>query len=112
MDLFILSHFLGWAGKSLLIRHAGLCWAASITWEITEVVYPIQTLEDLVRHFKEYKYFSSGTYNNYIKRRLVSWNWYSLVDFFFIIRHANFPQIYFFKSVFETILIGQNCSLL
>ena len=39
MDLFILSHFLGWAGKSLLIRHAGLCWAASITWEITEVIY-------------------------------------------------------------------------
>lgn len=39
MDLFILSHFLGWAGKSLLIRHAGLCWAASITWEITELFF-------------------------------------------------------------------------
>jgi hypothetical protein len=37
MDLFILSHFIGWAGKSLLMRHAVLCWSASITWEITEV---------------------------------------------------------------------------
>lgn len=48
MDLFILSHFLGWAGKSLLIRHAGLCWAASITWEITEVFFA-----HLLPNFKE-----------------------------------------------------------
>ncbi|CAB3978487.1 Phosphatidylserine synthase 1 [Paramuricea clavata] len=48
MDLFILSHFIGWAGKSLLMRHAVLCWSASITWEITEVFFA-----HLLPNFKE-----------------------------------------------------------
>lgn len=36
-DIFAFSHFFGWALKALLIRHAGLLWTASITWEVTEV---------------------------------------------------------------------------
>ncbi|XP_028405150.1 phosphatidylserine synthase 1-like [Dendronephthya gigantea] len=48
MDLFILSHFIGWAGKSLLMRHAVLCWSASITWEITEIFFA-----HLLPNFKE-----------------------------------------------------------
>ncbi|XP_068737409.1 phosphatidylserine synthase 1-like isoform X2 [Montipora capricornis] len=38
-DVFAFSHFFGWALKALLIRHAGLLWTASITWEVTEVFF-------------------------------------------------------------------------
>ncbi|XP_046865044.1 phosphatidylserine synthase 1-like [Xenia sp. Carnegie-2017] len=48
MDVFILSHFLGWAGKSLIIRHTILCWAVSITWEVTEIFFA-----HLLPNFKE-----------------------------------------------------------
>ncbi|XP_017494696.1 PREDICTED: phosphatidylserine synthase 1-like [Rhagoletis zephyria] len=39
MDVFALAHFLGWAMKALLVRHYGLCWTISVTWEITEVAF-------------------------------------------------------------------------
>ena len=38
-DIFAFAHFFGWALKALLIRHAGLLWTASITWEVTEVSF-------------------------------------------------------------------------
>ncbi|XP_074606569.1 phosphatidylserine synthase 1-like isoform X2 [Acropora palmata] len=38
-DIFAFAHFFGWALKALLIRHAGLLWTASITWEVTEVFF-------------------------------------------------------------------------
>ncbi|KAI2802870.1 Phosphatidylserine synthase 2 [Blomia tropicalis] len=39
MDVFALAHFLGWAMKAMLVRHYGLCWTISVTWEITEVAF-------------------------------------------------------------------------
>jgi hypothetical protein len=36
-DIFAFAHFFGWALKAMLIRHAGICWTASVTWEATEV---------------------------------------------------------------------------
>ena len=38
LDIFAFAHFFGWALKALLIRHAGLLWTSSITWEVTEVL--------------------------------------------------------------------------
>ncbi len=37
MDIFAVGHFLGWAMKAVLIRHAIICWYISIAWELTEV---------------------------------------------------------------------------
>nr|XP_046912044.1 phosphatidylserine synthase-like [Dermatophagoides farinae] len=39
MDVFALAHFLGWVLKALLLRHYGICWTISVTWEITEVAF-------------------------------------------------------------------------
>ncbi|KAK9510432.1 hypothetical protein O3M35_005222 [Rhynocoris fuscipes] len=39
LDAFALAHFLGWAFKAVLIRHYGICWAVSIMWEITEIMF-------------------------------------------------------------------------
>ncbi|XP_048590474.1 phosphatidylserine synthase 1 isoform X2 [Nematostella vectensis] len=47
-DIFAFAHFFGWALKAMLIRHAGLCWMASITWEVTEVFF-----SHLLPNFKE-----------------------------------------------------------
>lgn len=37
MDVFAFGHFFGWAMKAMLVRHYGICWTISVTWEITEV---------------------------------------------------------------------------
>ncbi|CAH1775510.1 unnamed protein product, partial [Owenia fusiformis] len=39
VDIFAFGHFWGWALKALLIRHYGICWTISITWEITEMFF-------------------------------------------------------------------------
>ena len=36
-DVFAFGHFFGWAMKAMLVRHYGICWTISVTWEITEV---------------------------------------------------------------------------
>ncbi|KAI8427782.1 hypothetical protein MSG28_002195 [Choristoneura fumiferana] len=39
VDVFAWGHFLGWMFKAILFRHAGLLWAISIMWEITEIAF-------------------------------------------------------------------------
>ncbi|RWS31516.1 phosphatidylserine synthase 1-like protein [Leptotrombidium deliense] len=39
MDVFAVGHFLGWTMKAMLVRHYGICWTISVTWEITEVAF-------------------------------------------------------------------------
>lgn len=36
LDVFAWGHFLGWTAKAVLVRHYGICWTISVTWEITE----------------------------------------------------------------------------
>jgi hypothetical protein len=36
-DIFVFGHFWGWAMKALLLRHNGILWYISISWELTEV---------------------------------------------------------------------------
>ncbi|KAG6446206.1 hypothetical protein O3G_MSEX004369 [Manduca sexta] len=48
VDVFAWGHFLGWAFKAILFRHAGLLWAISIMWEITEIAFA-----HLLPNFKE-----------------------------------------------------------
>ncbi|XP_064652491.1 phosphatidylserine synthase 1-like [Lineus longissimus] len=38
-DIFVFGHFWGWALKALLIRHYGICWTISITWEVSELAF-------------------------------------------------------------------------
>ncbi|XP_050407373.1 phosphatidylserine synthase 1 [Patella vulgata] len=39
LDVFAVSHFLGWTLKAILIRHYGILWTISIMWELTEAAY-------------------------------------------------------------------------
>ncbi|XP_036326556.1 phosphatidylserine synthase 1-like isoform X3 [Rhagoletis pomonella] len=39
IDVFAWGHFFGWAFKAVLIRHAGILWAISVMWEITEITF-------------------------------------------------------------------------
>ncbi|XP_013383200.1 phosphatidylserine synthase 1 isoform X2 [Lingula anatina] len=39
MDIFAFGHFWGWCLKALLIRHYGICWTISVTWEATEMAF-------------------------------------------------------------------------
>ena len=39
VDVFALAHFLGWILKAVLVRHVGILWTISVTWEITEVAF-------------------------------------------------------------------------
>lgn len=39
LDVFVWGHFLGWTMKAVLIRHYGICWTISVTWEITEMAF-------------------------------------------------------------------------
>ncbi|VVC92939.1 unnamed protein product [Leptidea sinapis] len=39
LDVFAWGHFLGWTYKAILFRHAGLLWAISVMWEITEIAF-------------------------------------------------------------------------
>ncbi|XP_035209762.1 phosphatidylserine synthase 1-like [Stegodyphus dumicola] len=39
VDVFAFGHFFGWAMKAMLVRHYGICWTISVTWEITEVAF-------------------------------------------------------------------------
>ena len=38
-DRFFVSHFLGWFGKSLMLRDQVLCWIVSVTWEVIEILF-------------------------------------------------------------------------
>ncbi|UYV60293.1 PTDSS1 [Cordylochernes scorpioides] len=48
MDVFALGHIVGWTMKAMLIRHYGICWTISVTWEITEIAFA-----HLLPNFKE-----------------------------------------------------------
>lgn len=39
MDVFVLSHFLGWVIKAMLIRDWLICWVVSIQWELIEILF-------------------------------------------------------------------------
>jgi len=39
IDVFAVAHFLGWILKAILVRHVGILWTISVTWEITEVAF-------------------------------------------------------------------------
>lgn len=39
LDVFAWGHFIGWATKAVLVRHYGICWTISVTWEITEMYF-------------------------------------------------------------------------
>jgi phosphatidylserine synthase 1 len=39
LDVFALGHFVGWTMKAVLVRHYGICWTISVTWEITEIAF-------------------------------------------------------------------------
>jgi len=39
VDVFALAHFLGWIMKAILVRHVGILWTISVTWEISEVAF-------------------------------------------------------------------------
>jgi phosphatidylserine synthase 2 len=47
-DEFIWAHLIGWWGKTMLIRDAGLCWILSILFEFWEM-----TFEHMLPNFKE-----------------------------------------------------------
>ncbi len=36
-DSYFLSHFLGWLGKTLVLRDRVICWTISVTWELVEL---------------------------------------------------------------------------
>ena len=38
-DEFVVAHFLGWLGKSLIFRHAGVAWFNSIVFEFVEMSF-------------------------------------------------------------------------
>ncbi|KAL1431322.1 hypothetical protein MTO96_014341 [Rhipicephalus appendiculatus] len=48
MDVFAFGHFFGWAMKAMLVRHYGICWTISVTWEMTEMAFA-----HLLPNFKE-----------------------------------------------------------
>ncbi|KRX42930.1 Phosphatidylserine synthase 1, partial [Trichinella murrelli] len=39
LDIFAAGHFCGWAMKAMLVRHYGICWYISVSWEITEIAF-------------------------------------------------------------------------
>lgn len=39
VDIFALSHFLGWVAKSLILRDSVFCWILSIQWEFIEQIF-------------------------------------------------------------------------
>jgi len=41
IDVFVAGHFFGWVFKAVLARHAGILWAMSIMWELTEVRFTL-----------------------------------------------------------------------
>eukprot|EP00026_Physarum_polycephalum_P008132 Phypoly_transcript_08210.p1 GENE.Phypoly_transcript_08210~~Phypoly_transcript_08210.p1 ORF type:complete len:481 (+),score=76.53 Phypoly_transcript_08210:162-1445(+) len=47
-DEYIAAHFIGWWGKTVLIRDAGICWTISILFEVWEL-----TFEFMLPNFKE-----------------------------------------------------------
>lgn len=36
-DMVFFSGLLGWALKAMIVRHIGILWMASVSWELTEV---------------------------------------------------------------------------
>eukprot|EP00794_Sanderia_malayensis_P011800 gene11800-13021_t len=47
-DVFVIAHFVGWVVKAIMIRHAGILWLLSLTWEVTEIAF-----SHLLENFKE-----------------------------------------------------------
>ncbi|EDV19234.1 uncharacterized protein TRIADDRAFT_33936 [Trichoplax adhaerens] len=39
LDIYAFAHFIGWVFKALFLRHAGILWAISVLWEITELAF-------------------------------------------------------------------------
>ncbi|XP_033640587.1 phosphatidylserine synthase 1-like [Asterias rubens] len=39
LDWFAFSHFFGWIVKAMMIRHWGILWTLSFTWELTEFAF-------------------------------------------------------------------------
>lgn len=39
VDVFAFAHFTGWIMKAILVRHIGILWTISVTWEISEVAF-------------------------------------------------------------------------
>ncbi|XP_022101472.1 phosphatidylserine synthase 1-like [Acanthaster planci] len=39
LDWFAFSHFFGWIVKAMMIRHWGILWTLSLTWELTEFAF-------------------------------------------------------------------------
>jgi len=38
IDIFFISHFIGWVLKALMLRDTVLCWVISISWEFVEIL--------------------------------------------------------------------------
>ena len=39
VDMFVISHFVGWVVKALILRDPVICWAISIQWELIEILF-------------------------------------------------------------------------
>lgn len=39
MDIYAWAHFVGWAFKTLILRHYVICWYISVMWEFTEIAF-------------------------------------------------------------------------
>jgi len=39
IDIFVLSHFLGWLVKALILRDWLICWVISVQWELIEILF-------------------------------------------------------------------------
>lgn len=57
IDVFAFGHFFGWAMKAMLVRHYGICWTISVTWEITEVLYYLSLYNLKVSILVEYIFY-------------------------------------------------------
>ena len=39
VDMFVVSHFIGWVVKALILRDMVICWVISIQWELIEILF-------------------------------------------------------------------------
>ncbi|XP_037072798.1 phosphatidylserine synthase 1-like [Pollicipes pollicipes] len=39
MDIYVVSHLLGWSLKATVVRHYGVVWTMSVMWEVTELLF-------------------------------------------------------------------------
>lgn len=38
LDVFVLAHTIGWAGKAIILRDYNLCWILSVAFEVMEIL--------------------------------------------------------------------------